>query len=272
MSAERIPIDAAAEALHRRFGAPPPLAVVLGSGLGPVTERLSDPDQATYAEVGLPASGVAGHGGSMHVGLLGGVRTAVLAGRIHMYEGHPHAVVARAVRSLHAWGVGQLLLTCSVGGLRPDLGPGQLVLVTDHINFQNSNPLTGPAFGTRFPDMTEAYHPSMRRVLMAQAAALGISLDQGVLASMPGPAYETPAEVRMLRALGADVVSMSTAPEVMAAREVDLPVAAIAVVANPGAGLHDRPLTHIEVTDAASKAAVALGRLLEAASPHLVGR
>ena len=269
MSVERTSIDAAAEALQRRFGPAPPLAVVLGSGLGPVTDRLLGRETAAFQEVGLPPTGVAGHSGAVHVGEIGGARAAILAGRIHMYEGHAPSMVARAVRALHRWGVERLLLTCSVGGLRPDLRAGRLVLISDHINFQNANPLAGPAYGTRFPDMTASYDPAMRVTLASRASELGIDLDEGVLASMPGPAYETPAEVRMLRMLGADVVSMSTAPEVMAARELSLPVAAIAVVANPGAGLHDRPLTHSEVTEAAAHAAVALGTLIAACAAEL---
>jgi inosine/guanosine/xanthosine phosphorylase family protein len=270
MNPENTPIEDAVRALQQRFGDAPTLGVVLGSGLGAVSDRLAQAVTASYGEVGLPDSGVQGHHGVLHRGDLNGVPTAVLAGRVHMYEGHPPARVVRAVRALHRWGVKTLILTCSVGGLRPELGPGTLVSVSDHINLQGVNPLIGPAWGTRFPDMTQAYCPQLRSTLAATARDVGVRLESGVLVAMSGPAYETPAEVRMLGALGGDVVSMSTAPEVLAAREVGLPVAAIAVVANPGAGLHDRLLTHEDVTESAHRAAASLGLLLETAAPALV--
>lgn len=270
MHDEKMPIEAAVAALRARFGEAPPLAIVLGSGLGAVSDRLVDAQSAPYESVGLPGAGITGHKGVIHVGRLGGVQAAIMAGRVHMYEGHPPSRVVRAVRALHAWGVKRLLLTCSVGGLRENLTAGDLVCVSDHINLQGVHPLIGPAWGTRFPDMSAAYDSEMRAVLTREAAKLDIKLHHGILTAMSGPSYETPAEVRMLAALGGDVVSMSTAPEVLAAREVELRVAAIAVVANPGAGLHTRPLTHDEVTEAAQHASVSLGELLSGAARALL--
>lgn len=255
----------AARRLQATFGRAPRVAVVLGSGLGPVADRLTNPVDAPYGDLGLPQSGVVGHAGVLRVGGLGGVQVAVLRGRVHLYEGLGAPTVVRYVRALHRWGVTRLVLTCSVGGIAHGMDPGTLVAVSDHLNFQHVNPLTGPAFATRFPDLGEAYDGGMRRVFAEAAEKLKIRLPEGVLAATPGPAYETPAEVRMLRAVGADLVGMSTVPEVMAAAELGLRCAVIAVVSNRAAGLTDQALTHTEVTENAGLVAVGLGDLLEEA-------
>jgi purine-nucleoside phosphorylase len=255
----------AARRLQATFGDAPETAIVLGSGLGPVVERVAVDAAATFPDLALPASSVPGHAGQVVAGRLGGRRVLLFSGRVHLYEGHPPAVLVRGVRAAARWGVKRLLLTCSVGGISEGLDPGAMVLVTDHLNFQRSNPLTGPAFGTRFPDLTTAYDPAMRAVLAAAAARAGLVLREGVLAAMPGPAYETPAEIRMLQRLGADIVGMSTVPEVMAAAEIGLPVAVIAVVSNRAAGLSGGPLTHDEVTVQARISATQLAAALEEA-------
>lgn len=267
MHPERSIVGAIAERLTQQLGPPPSVAVVLGSGLGALTERARIQAGARYEDVGLPGSTVPGHAGRILRGELGGAEVALLSGRAHLYEGHEPCVVARGVRALHAWGVQRLVLTGSVGGITPGLEPGALVLLSDHINLQQGNPLAGPAYGERFPDLGRAYDPEMRRMLRRAAERLGIPLQEGIYAAMPGPAYETPAEIRFLRLIGADVVGMSTVPEVLAAAEVGLPTAAISVVTNYAAGLTDRPLVHEEVTEIAGPAALRLADLLEEALP-----
>jgi purine-nucleoside phosphorylase len=254
MHPEAAPVAAAARALAERFGDPPRTAVTLGSGLGILVDAMTDCVSVPYEEVGLPAAGVAGHAGVAHVGTLGGHRLLALAGRKHLYEGVEAGVVVRYVRALHAWGVGRLVITCSVGGITPGLGPGHLVVVNDHLNFQRTNPLVGPAFGTRFPDLSTAYDAELRRRLIASAKQVGAPVHEGVLAAMNGPAYETPAEVRMLGQLGADIVGMSTVPEILAAAEIGFTAAVLAVVSNPAAGLGDSPLSHDDVTETAHAA------------------
>lgn len=252
-------------ALERRFGEAPEVAIVLGSGFGPVVQRLSDVDTALSTEFGLPQSTVAGHAGEVVVGGLSGVRVVALSGRVHLYEGLPAATVVRGVRALHAWGVKQLLLTCSAGGITPTLTPGSLVLVSDHINLQGDSPLKGPAYAERFPDMTGAYQTGLGAALERAADAIGVALQHGVYAAMPGPAYETPAEVRMARIVGADMVGMSTAPEALAAVELGFPLCAVAVVSNVAAGLSNEALLHDDVTHVTGAATVDFARVLEVA-------
>lgn len=247
-------VERAVAALTRAFGAPPETAITLGSGLGILVDAMGATRAVPYPELELPASGVAGHAGVAHVGMLGGHRICALAGRTHLYEGVDPAVVVRYVRAMHAWGVKRLILTCSVGGIRAGLGPGHLVIVSDHLNFQRTNPLVGPAFGTRFPDLSTAYDPDLRQRLLASARAVDASVHEGVLAAMNGPAYETPAEVRMLGHVGADVVGMSTVPEILAAAEIGFTAAVLAVVSNPAAGIGTVKLTHDDVTHTANAA------------------
>ena len=254
MHPETEPVRASAEAFRAAFGEPPSTAVTLGSGLGLLVDAMTDTQAVPYPELGLPAAGVAGHAGVATVGTLGGERIVAMAGRKHLYEGVSAGEVVRYVRALHAWGVGQLLLTCSVGGITQGLDRGHLVVVTDHLNMQRTNPLIGPAFGTRFPDLSKAYDPAVRAALLAAAESVGAPAHEGVLAAMNGPAYETPAEVRMVGMLGADIVGMSTVPEVLAAAEVGFRAAVLAVVSNPAAGLTDEPLTHDDVTQTAKAA------------------
>lgn len=264
------PVQAAATRLHEHLGTAPEIAVVLGSGLGPLVDRVAREATASFRELGLPESRVPGHEGSAHVGQLGGVRVAVMAGRVHYYEGWTANEVVRAVRALEAWGVRKLLLTCSVGGIGDAFTPGRLALLSDHLNFQNDNPLRGPVYkGPRFPDVSHAYAPSVRAALRSSAEAAGIELAEGVYAAMNGPGYETPAEIRMLRTLGADMVGMSTVPEVMAAVALGMQVGVIAVVSNKAAGLPGSILDHKDVTEVASRAAAGLTAVLEGALKHL---
>ena len=265
MHPEEPAVAGAAERLASKFGEAPRVAMVLGSGLGPVADQLVDFVDAPFEDLGLPGSTVPGHAGKIRVGTFGGERVAVVRGRVHLYEGLGANTVVRYVRALHRWGVQNLLLTCSVGGIAAGLEPGSLVLVNDHINMQHDNPLVGPAFGTRFPDLGSAYDPQMRYALTEEARSQGIPLPNGVLACMQGPAYETPAEVKMLDHVGADVVGMSTVPEVLAAAAIGLRAAVVAVVSNRAAGLTDSVLTHDEVTETAAVVSVRLAALIEGA-------
>lgn len=262
MHPEEGPVAEVARRARERFGPPPACAVALGSGLGGLVERLQDVQRARYDALGLPQSTVAGHAGELVCGTLAGRKVAVLSGRVHLYEGRGPEQVVRYVRALHRWGVQTLLLTNSVGGITEGFDPGTLVIVNDHLNLQGQNPLTGAPFATRFPDLSRAYDPSLRRTIAEVAAAQKISVCEGVLAAMLGPSYESPAEIRMLARLGADVVGMSTVPEVIAAAELGLRCAVISIVSNRAAGLTTRPLTHEEVTEAAAEAGERLASLI----------
>ncbi len=261
-------IDAVARRLEARFGGPPAIGVVLGSGLGAFAACLEGASRAPYAELGLPGSGVEGHAGELVVGQFAGRKVACFSGRLHLYEGHDAATAALGVRALARWGARGVALSSAVGGVDPSLATGQLLLVSDHINFLGANPLRGPnidALGVRFPDLSQVYTPRLRA--LAQSVSVR-PLREGVYAAMPGPSYETPAEVRMLRLLGADVVGMSLVPESIAAAHAGLEVLAVSVVANPAAGLAAVALAHADVTEAVHGAAgefVALLRSVVAA-------
>ena len=253
------------ERLESTFGAPPETAVVLGSGLSLLLDRMDIATEAPFSELGLPVSHVAGHASKVACGTLGDTRVLAIAGRVHLYEGWQPAELVRAVRAIHLWGVRQVILTCSAGGISDPMQPGALALITDHINMMGCSPLTGPAWGIRFPDMSTAYAPHLRHEVRQAANELGIALQAGVYAAMMGPAYETPAEIRMLRGAGADLVGMSTVPEILAAAGCGFPAVAIAMVSNRAAGLSNHPLSHEEVTETAASAADAFASLIEAA-------
>lgn len=257
----------------------PRVGVVLGSGLSAFAEQLAAATAISYREIPeFPVSAVEGHPGKLVMGELpaagGAVPVAVMQGRVHAYEGWSAEEVAFGARLLCRLGVRALLLTNASGALNPELAPGDLVRITDHLNLSGSNPLTGPndaRLGPRFPDFSDAYHPGLGDLLEAAARRAGVTLKRGVYACVAGPSYETPAEVRMLRALGADLVGMSTVPEVIAARHMGVPVCAVATVSNMAAGMRRAPLSHAEVTAAGEQVGEALGRLLTAAIPDLAG-
>jgi purine-nucleoside phosphorylase len=248
--------------------APPHVAIVLGSGLGGLAECLQDPIVIPYTRIAhFPHSTVAGHHGNLLVGRMGQARAIVLQGRFHYYEGHDLYSVTFPVRVLQRLGVRTLILTAASGGIRPGLSPGSIVCVEDHLNLLCENPLRGPnddRLGIRFPDMTNVYSERLRTIAREEAERLGMELASGVYACMPGPSYETPAEIRMLRTLGADVVGMSTVPEAIVARHAGMEVLTIALVANPAAGVSPNPITHEEVIEAGHNATPRLARLIEA--------
>ncbi|RDI75884.1 PNPH-PUNA-XAPA: inosine/guanosine/xanthosine phosphorylase family [Gaiella occulta] len=265
-------IDEAVAAIRARSSAAPIVAVVLGSGLGGFAERIEDAVEIPYGDIpGWPPSTALGHAGTLVLGSFAGVPLAVMRGRAHLYEGHAPEKVVFGVRVLGRLGVRTLVLTNACGGIRSDLEPGDLVLVSDHINLQGVSPLVGPnddSLGPRFPDMSNAYDPELRRLAHAAAARLGQALAEGVYAAWIGPAFETPAEIRMIRVLGGDLVGMSTAPEVLAARHMGLRCLAISCVTNMAAGILPEPIDaeHVLAVGAAAEGRLTalLGELLPA--------
>jgi xanthosine phosphorylase len=247
-------------------GIEPRLGIVLGSGLGALATGLDDAVSVPYAELeGFPELGVAGHGGAVVLGRLNGLPVACLAGRKHAYEGDP-AAMRVPVRTLRALGAEALLVTNAAGSLRPEVGPGRLMAIADHINMLASNPLTGPnddAVGPRFPSMRDAYDPELRERLHGAARALGIDLAEGVYLATAGPSFETPAEIRAFRTLGADAVGMSTVPEVILARHCGLRVVAVSAITNLAEGMGGEELSHEQTLRNAEVAARDLVRLVE---------
>lgn len=275
-SGRGIDIAAAAAALQVRLGgdAAPRALVVLGSGLGHLASGVANPVVVPFDEIpGFPSAGVAGHAGEYVHGTLAGVEVLLQAGRFHIYEGHAPDVVAAPVRVAAALGIEVLLLTNAAGGVNPELEPGDVVLLDDHLNLMFRSPLMGPtrAGETRFPDMSEPYDAGLREAALAAAATLDVPLRRGVYAALTGPSYETAAEVRMLWRLGADVVGMSTVPEVITARALGLRCLAFSVVTNKGTGLSAEPLSHEDVQEVGARSGRVVGRLIESVLASLVG-
>jgi purine-nucleoside phosphorylase len=235
----------------------PRIGVVLGSGLGAFADDLLDAARIPYANIPFfPRSTAIGHVGQMVIGTTGGIPIAAMQGRVHLYEGYSAQEVAFPVRVFAGLGIRAVILTNAAGGISPEYKQGALVVISDHINLQGTNPLVGPneeRFGARFPDMTQAYSRTYRDMALQSARKLGKSLHQGVYAGLLGPSYETPAEIRYLRAIGADLVGMSTIPEVVAARHMGLNVLAISCVTNMAAGILDQVLDHQEVLETAER-------------------
>lgn len=250
-------LDEAAEAVRKRHPVPPTVGVVLGSGLGAFGDSLQKLTKVPYAEVPhLPQARVAGHAGNLCLGRAGSVAVACLQGRVHMYEGHSAADAVFGVRLLARLGCKAILLTNAAGGLNSEMHPGDLMLIEDHLNLTGQNPLSGPNeddLGPRFPDMTHTYDPALRALARQAAAGLEMTLRAGVYAALSGPSYETPAEIRMLRTLGADAVGMSTVPEMIALRHMRIPAAAISCITNMAAGLSGVELSHTEVEATAAQ-------------------
>jgi purine-nucleoside phosphorylase len=243
----------AAQFILTRTPLRPRIALVLGSGLGGFADELQDSVRVPYAEIPhFPQSTAIGHAGRLVIGKLKDIPLAAMQGRVHLYEGYSPQQVAFPVRVFARMGVAAVVLTNAAGGINPEYARGSLVVLRDHINLQGSNPLLGPnddRIGTRFPDMTDAYNPTFRRFTLEESESLGGGIYEGVYAAMLGPSYETPAEIRFLRTIGADLVGMSTVPEVIAARHAGLDVLAISCVTNMAAGLSGQEITHQEVLE-----------------------
>jgi purine-nucleoside phosphorylase len=249
------------------------IGVVLGSGLGAFAETLEDRIETPYSAIpGWPASTAIGHAGTLVEGRVSGADVIVLAGRAHLYEGYTAQQVTFGVRELARRGVRSLVLTNAAGAVNLDYHPGQLVLISDHINLLGVNPLTGPnedSLGPRFPDMSEAYPRECREIARHAASELGVTLEEGVYAAVPGPSYETPAEIRYLRIIGADLVGMSTVPETIVANYLGMKVLAISCVTNMAAGILPHKLSHEEVIETGARVGDLLVSLLSAVVPRL---
>jgi purine-nucleoside phosphorylase len=260
-------VEEAAAAVRRRCGALPETAIVLGSGLGDFVDTLHDAVLLPYA--GLPhwpASTVAGHAGRLAIGDVAGRRVAVLAGRAHFYEGHDLSTVVFATRVMGRLGIRQIILTNAAGGINTAFSAGALMIIDDHINLLGSNPLVGAndeRFGPRFPDMSEVYSARLRRIAAAAGQARGVALSHGIYLAAHGPSYETPAEIRFFRLIGADAVGMSTVPEAIAARHMGMEVLGISCITNMAAGVLPRPLVHDEVMETARRVRGPFAALLE---------
>jgi len=254
--------------LRNRLGPVPPIAVVLGSGLGAFADRLDQAECVPYTEIPhWPASTVIGHAGTLVRGMSAGRPVLTLAGRAHFYEGHDLRTVTFGTRVLGRLGVKILVLTNAAGGINTTFAPGTLMVIDDHINLMGSNPLIGAnddRFGVRFPDMTDVYAPRLRAIADQAAGAAGVSVRHGVYVGLHGPSYETPAEIRYLRTIGADAVGMSTVPEAIVARHMGLEVLGISCITNPAAGVLPEPLRHDEVMEVARRVSASFMGLLEA--------
>ncbi len=250
-------LDAAVAAIRARTDAQPRVALVLGSGLGGFADTLTDAVAIPYVDVpGMPVSGVAGHAGRLVIGRSEGVLCVAMQGRVHLYEGHDASEVVFGLRVMLRLGARTVIVTNAAGASNAALEPGDLMLLDDHLNLTGRSPLMGPnddAAGPRFPDMSRAYDPGLRRLAWQVAERLGVPLRSGVYAGLLGPSYETPAEIRMLQRLGADAVGMSTVLETIAARHVGARVLGISCITNKGAGLSSELLSHAEVQETADR-------------------
>jgi purine-nucleoside phosphorylase len=248
------------------MSAPSKIGVILGSGLGAFADTLENRVEKPYSDIpGWPVSTAKGHAGKLVTGQLDGVDVIVAAGRAHLYEGYTAQQVAYPIRELAWRGVTSLVITNAAGGINLSYKPGDLVLISDHINLMGVNPLSGP----EFLDMSEAYSSAYRAIASEAAARLGMTLKEGIYAGLPGPSYETPAEIRYLRTIGADLVGMSTVPEVIAANHLGIKVLGISCVTNMAAGILPQKLSHSEVMETGERVKDTLAALLRTVIPHL---
>jgi purine-nucleoside phosphorylase len=250
-------VERAAASIRARCGVLPDTAIVLGSGLGDFADTLLDAIATPYGEIPhWPASSVVGHAGRLVIGNVGAKRVAALSGRAHFYEGHDLATVVFATRVMGRLGVKHVILTNAAGGINTGFAQGALMIIDDHINLLGTNPLVGgndERFGPRFPDMSEVYSTRLRGLADDAARARGVAVSHGVYVAVHGPSYETPAEIRYLRIIGADAVGMSTVPEAIAARHMGLEVLGISCITNMAAGVLPQPLVHDEVMETARR-------------------
>jgi len=265
--------DSAAQFLLSRTMLRPKIGLILGSGLGAFADSLSDFARVPYSQIPtFPQSTAIGHAGQMVIGNVGSIPVAAMQGRVHLYEGYSAQDVAFPIRVFGRMGVRAVILTNAAGGINLKYQQGALVLIKDHINLQGQNPLVGPnedRFGVRFPDMTYAYSKRFAKVAQEEAGNLGWKLDDGVYAALLGPSYETPAEIRYLRTIGADLVGMSTIAEVIAARQMNIEVLAISCVTNMASGILDQPLSHQEVMETGERVRGQFEALLRAVLPRI---
>jgi purine-nucleoside phosphorylase len=266
-------LTSTAQFLQQTLGPPPPIGIVLGSGLGAFAEQLSGARALPYAEIPhAPSAAVLGHAGKLVHGKIDNTPVVALSGRVHCYEGYPLERVVFLVRALAKWGVPRVLLTNAAGGVNMSYAAGDLMLIVDHLNLSGMNPLTGTneeAVGPRFIDMTRAYDQRLSDVIRQAALQNDVTLREGVYAALAGPNYETPAEIRMLRTLGADAVGMSTVVETIALRHMGVRVAAVSCITNMGAGITGETLSHQEVKEVADRVAGKLIKLFSLSLPRM---
>lgn len=264
---ETVKIQSAAEYIRAQVSFRPTLGLVLGSGLGDYADTLEDAVRIPYAQIpNFPVPSIPGHTGALVFGRKCGQEVVVMQGRIHYYEGLPQRQITLPIRVLAALGVKTVVLTNACGGVNLNFRPGDLMLISDHINLSGDNPLIGPnldAFGPRFPDMSDLYTASLRRAIKQAAEKEGIALQEGVYGMYSGPNYETPAEIRMYRTLGADTVGMSTVPEALVAGHCGLKVVGISCITNMAAGILPVKLSHAEVTETANRVSKTFSRLID---------
>ncbi|MBA2879076.1 purine-nucleoside phosphorylase [Anoxybacillus kamchatkensis] len=253
----RAAIEQAAQFLKEKFPTSPQIGLILGSGLGVLADEIEQAIKIPYSDIpNFPVSTVEGHAGQLVYGQLEGATVIVMQGRFHYYEGYSFEKVTFPVRVMKALGVKQLIVTNAAGGVNESFEPGDLMIISDHINNMGGNPLIGPndaALGVRFPDMSEAYSKRLRQLAKDVANEIGLRVREGVYVANTGPAYETPAEIRMIRVMGGDAVGMSTVPEVIVARHGGMEVLGISCISNMAAGILDQPLTHDEVIETTEK-------------------
>jgi len=265
--------DSAARLILSRTSLRPKIGLVLGSGLGAFADSLTGATRVPYADIpSFPQSTAIGHAGRLVIGNAGSVAVAAMQGRVHLYEGYSVQQVTFPIRVLARMGVRAVILTNAAGGINLGYSQGALVLIRDHINLQGTNPLVGAnddRFGPRFPDMSQAYSREYRQIAREEATKLGITLHEGVYLALLGPSYETPAEIEYFRRIGADLVGMSTAAEVIAARHMGLHVLAISCVTNMAAGILDQPLSHAEVMETGERVKGTFEALLCAVLPRV---
>ena len=265
--------DRAAKYILSKTRLRPRIALVLGSGLGAFADELDGVTRIPYEKIpGVPRSTAVGHAGRLVIGKAGGIVVAAMQGRVHSYEGYSPKEVVFPMRVFKRMGIRSAILTNAAGGINLEFKQGALVVIRDHINLQGSNPLVGPnddRFGPRFPDMTQAYWMSYREVALTEAKRLGIEAREGVYAALSGPSYETPAEIRYLRTIGADLVGMSTVPEVIVARHMGIRVLGISCVTNMAAGILDQPIDHAEVMETGERVKTQFVALLRAIIPRI---
>jgi purine-nucleoside phosphorylase len=274
---EFVRANAAAKFILARTKLRPRIGIVLGSGLGGFADELTSAARIPYARIpNFPRSTVIGHAGQLVIGKLGGkgvdIPVAAMQGRVHLYEGYPLSEVIFPMRVFARMGIRAVILTNAAGSINRNYGQGALVVLSDHINLQGSNPLIGPndeRFGPRFPDMTHAYNRNFRKHAVDEGGKLGMVIHEGVYAALTGPSYESPAEIRYLAAIGADLVGMSTVPEVIAARHMGMECLGISCVTNMAAGILDQPLNHEEVLATGARVKDQFIALLRAVIPHI---
>lgn len=260
-------INEAVAAIQKTGAKTPKAGLILGSGLGGYADGLSDKKFVPYAEIpGFPVSKVQGHAGRFVLGEHKGLPVIAMQGRVHYYEGHPQSLLTVGVRTMRLLGAEYLLLTNAAGGVNTSFAPGTLMLISDHINFSGGHPLIGEnldAFGPRFPDLSDIYNKALREKLKTLAAEQNLHIEEGVYMMFSGPSYETPAEIRMARILGADAVGMSTVPEAIAAAHCGMKTIGVSLVTNAAAGVLPHKISHEEVQQAAAEASVRFTQLVD---------